>query len=122
MPGGAHIIYICALASAYYGLDKLPQRLKETAGTRQNNIIHQERGTMTEIFVWWEDPTAGRVEWRYICMENGELLLIAVLVYKMLKLFADNWDMILDVRICMSIVLLLIQITIDCHFYHRCEC
>ena len=31
-------------------------------------------------------------------MENGELLLITLLVHKMLMLFADNWDMILAVR------------------------
>ena len=60
---------------------------------------------MKETFVWWEDPTAGRVEWRYICMENGELLLMIVLIDKMLMLFADNLDMILDVRLHIYMIL-----------------
>ena len=53
---------------------------------------------MKETFVWWEDPIAGRVEWRYICMGNGELLLMMLLIYKMLMLFADSLAMTLDVR------------------------
>ena len=54
---------------------------------------------MKETFVWWEYPTAGRVEWRYICMENGELLLITLLMHYMLMWCADSLDMTLDVKL-----------------------
>ena len=58
-------------------------------------VMITERGRLD----WWEDPTVGRVVWRYICMENGEPLLDLVLVVLMLMWFAVNLDMILDVRI-----------------------
>ena len=43
------------------------------------------------------DHTAGRVEWRYISLEHGELLVMTMQAVMMLKLCADNLDMILDV-------------------------
>ena len=53
--------------------------------------------TGRETFVWWEDRTAGRVEWRYICLENGALLLTIQPTILMLRLFVDSLDMTLDV-------------------------
>ena len=50
-----------------------------------------------EIFVWWEEPTAGREEWRYISMENGELFHATELMHLMLMLYVDNLAMTLDV-------------------------
>ena len=59
------------------------------------------QGTCTrkETFVWWEDPIVGRVEWKYICMENGGQLLIILLLERVHMLFAYNLDMTLDVSI-----------------------
>ena len=39
-----------------------------------NNVL-QLVTTVKETFVWWEDLIAGRVEWSYICLEFGALLL-----------------------------------------------
>ena len=52
---------------------------------------------MKGIFVWWEDSSAGMVEWRYICMENGGQFLTTKLTIKMLMLFVSSSDMTLDV-------------------------
>ena len=57
---------------------------------------------MRETFVWWEDHTAGRVEWRYTCLENGELLLRVSPTILILGLFVDSLDMTLDVSIVKS--------------------
>ena len=53
--------------------------------------------TERETFVWWEDHTAGRVEWRYTCLEYGGLLLMIQPTILMLRLFVDSLDMTLDV-------------------------
>ena len=42
-------------------------------------------------FVWWEELTTGRGEWRYSGMETGELSVTLCGVQLMLMLFADNY-------------------------------
>ena len=37
-----------------------------------------------KTFVWWEDPTPGRVEWSSIAMENGGMFHILVVDTKAL--------------------------------------
>ena len=43
-----------------------------------------------ETFVWWEDLTTGRVEWRYSGMEHGELSVTQTGVLLKLKLCVNN--------------------------------
>ena len=45
-----------------------------------------------EIFVWWEELTTGRGEWRYSGIETGELSVTLCGVQLMLMLFADNYN------------------------------
>ena len=45
-----------------------------------------------ETFVWWEELTTGKGEWRYSGMETGELSVTLCGVQLMLMLFADNYN------------------------------
>ena len=49
-------------------------------------MVHTEM----EIFVWWEDLTTGREEWRFTGMEYGELSVTLSGVPMILMLSADN--------------------------------
>ena len=46
--------------------------------------------TGMEIFVWWEDLTTGREEWRFTGTEYGELSVTLGGVQQMLMLSAHN--------------------------------
>ena len=48
-------------------------------------------------FVWWEDLTTGRVEWRYSGTEHGELSVTISGLSMMLVLSVDNYNMLLEV-------------------------
>ena len=50
-----------------------------------------------EIFVWWEEPTIGRVEWRYTGGEVGGQSVTLRGVQKMLLSYADSYDIIQEV-------------------------
>ena len=52
-----------------------------------------------ETFVWLEDLTTGRVEWRYSGMEHGELSVTQTGVPLKLKLCVNNWDSLQMVRL-----------------------
>ena len=41
-------------------------------------------------FVWWEDLTTGRVEWRYSGVEHGELSVRLTGVCQKLRLCVNN--------------------------------
>ena len=43
-------------------------------------------------FVWWEDLTTGRVEWRYSGMEHGELSVMLTGVCQKLRLCVNNFN------------------------------
>ena len=49
---------------------------------------HMEKG----IFVWLEDPTTGRVVWRYSGLDHGELSVTLHGLLMMLKLSVDNYS------------------------------
>ena len=50
-----------------------------------------------EIFAWWEEPTTGRVVWRYIGWDSGGLSVTLHGLQKMLVLSANNYGMLMGV-------------------------
>ena len=58
------------------------------------------------MFVWWEDPTIGRVEWRYSCQEHGVLSEIPPGVILRQELCVNSWGiplLVINVLLAMCI-------------------
>ena len=47
-----------------------------------------------ETFVWWEEPTTGRVVWRYSGLDHGELSVTLHGLMMMLQLYADSYSIL----------------------------
>ena len=84
-----------------------------------HNILHMgffktqlKDRTERVTFVWWEDLTTGRVEWRYSGKEHGELSVTLSGLSVMPELFANSYNMLLEV-VCVTMYNVVQCVTID---------
>ena len=49
------------------------------------------RLTEREIFVWWEEPTTGKVVWKYSGLNHGHQYQTLLGVVQRLELCVDSW-------------------------------
>ena len=63
----------------------------------QKQFLQLTRHIEREIFIWWEEPIIGRVEWRYTGGGVGGQSVALRGVQKMLLSCADSYDIILEV-------------------------
>ena len=49
------------------------------------------RFTEREIFVWWEEPTTGKVVWKYSGLDHGHQYQTLLGVVQRLELCVDSW-------------------------------
>ena len=63
-------------------------------------MAHTER----ETFVWWEEPTTGRVVWRYSGLGHGELSVTLHGLRVMLQLSVNSYNILLG-KVCIVYIL-----------------